>query len=69
MLGGAAWEGERGGGSEVKTLVSGFGPRGFVLFLLLEAQLLGVPALSPWPPAPGTVCPHVPSLLTTEGLV
>lgn len=67
MLGGEAWEGECSGGNQVKTLVNGFSSWGFVL--LSAAGDTGVPAPPLWSPAPGTVCPHMPSLVTTEVLV
>lgn len=67
VLGGEAWEGECSGGNEVKTLGSGFSPWGFVL--LFAVGDTGAPAPSPWSPAPGTVCPHMPSLASTEMLV
>lgn len=67
VLGGEAWEGECSAGNEVKTLVNGFSPWGFVL--LSAVGDTGAPAPSLWSPAPGTVCPHTPSLVTTQVLV
>lgn len=67
VLGGEAWEGECSAGNEVKTLVNGFSPWGFVL--LSAVGDTGMPACSLWSPAPGTVCPHTPSLVTTQVLV
>lgn len=67
MLGGEAWEGECSAGNEVKTLVNGFSPWGFVLLSAVGGT--GMPARSLWSPAPGTVCPHTPCSVTTQVLV
>lgn len=52
VLGGEAWEGECSGGSEVKTLVNGFSPWGFVLLSAIGDTRAPAPSLSvvtsPW---------------------
>lgn len=70
LLGGEAWDGECSGGSEVKTLGSGFIPQGFVLLSAVGGTAAEECLLSLCGHQPLALCAlMVPSLVTTEVLV